>query len=56
MKIPPDCANFLIYLKLDSIETSWTLVSWARNFLKKSNPRKILLLCGLLKANLHVFS
>ena len=22
-----DCANFLIYLKLDAIATSWTLVS-----------------------------
>ena len=52
MKITPDCANFLIYLKLDSIETSWTLGSWVRNCLKKYSPRKTLLLCGLLKANM----
>ena len=55
MKIPPDCANFLIYLKLDAIATSWTLVSWVRNCLKKYNPRKTLLLCDLLKGNLHIF-
>ena len=26
MKICPDFANFVIYLKLDAIATSWTLV------------------------------
>ena len=55
MKIPPDCANFVIYLKLDTIATSRTLVSWVRICLKKYNPRKTLLLCDLLKQNLHVF-
>ena len=40
MKIPPDSANCLIYLKLDAIATSWTLVSLVRNCLKKYNAKK----------------
>ena len=58
MKIRPDCANFVIYLKLDAIATSWTLVSWVRNCLKKVNPRKTLLYFTLwfTKSKLICFS
>ena len=55
MKIPADSGSCSIYLKLDTVATSWTLVSFVRNCLKKYIPRKTLLLCGLLKANLYVF-
>ena len=40
MKIPPDFANCLIYLKLDTVATSWVVVSLVRNCLKKYIPRK----------------
>ena len=56
MKIPPDSANCLIYLKLDAIATSWTLVSWIRNCLEKYNTKKkTLLLCQVYKSKLICF-
>ena len=56
MKIPPDSANCLIYLKLDVVATSRTLVSLIRNCLKKYNTKeKLYCSVRFTKANLYVF-